>query len=145
MATDRHSRSRSSDADTARKGAERVFVEQGPLGRHGSGLRAALSRALGLGEEDPARLPLGAAPGPNDGAAESERRPGNPTGAPLVGTRGYGLWQDVGRSDAGPVHWPLWPAPFPPLVGGLGLAHAADAVPNAIPLTIAAAARRFFM
>jgi hypothetical protein len=28
------------------------------------------------------------------------------------------LWQDAGRSVCGPVHWPLWPAPLPPLVGG---------------------------
>src|SRR5215218_9725785 len=37
---------------------------------------------------------------------------------------GYGDWQLAGRSSAGPVHCPLWPAPLPPFVGGLGLAHA---------------------
>jgi hypothetical protein len=35
-----------------------------------------------------------------------------------------GLWQEVGRSAAGPVHWPLCPAPLPPLVGGCGVANA---------------------
>jgi hypothetical protein len=35
------------------------------------------------------------------------------------------LWHDFGRSSFGPVHWPLWPAPLPPLVGGDGLANAA--------------------
>jgi hypothetical protein len=39
----------------------------------------------------------------------------------------YGDWQDAGRSAAGPVHWPLWPAPFPPLVGGDGFADATGA------------------
>jgi hypothetical protein len=34
------------------------------------------------------------------------------------------LWQEWGRSLGLPVHWPLWPAPLPPLVGGLGLANA---------------------
>src|SRR5437899_5769655 len=31
---------------------------------------------------------------------------------------------ECGRSAAGPVHWPDCPAPFPPLVGGSGLAYA---------------------
>src|SRR5215218_3835904 len=53
--------------------------------------------------------------------------------------------QTAGRSAGLPVHWPLWPAPFPPLVGGLGLAHAADAVPTASALTTAPAARSFFI
>jgi hypothetical protein len=64
------------------------------------------------------------------------------SGAP---PRIYGLWQDVGRADPGPVHWPLWPAPFPPLFGGLGLAHADDAVPNTTAVAMAPATRRFFM
>jgi hypothetical protein len=69
------------------------------------------------------------------GASNGERRP----------SRIYGLWQDVGRADPGPVHWPLWPAPFPPLFGGLGLAHADDAVPNTTAVAMAPATRRFFM
>jgi hypothetical protein len=36
----------------------------------------------------------------------------------------YGDWQLAGRSAAGPVHCPLWPAPLPPFVGGAGLAQA---------------------
>src|SRR6266487_3260104 len=32
--------------------------------------------------------------------------------------------QLAGRSAFAPVHCPLWPAPFPPLVGGDGLANA---------------------
>jgi hypothetical protein len=31
---------------------------------------------------------------------------------------------DAGRPSGLPVHWPLWPAPFPPLVGGGALANA---------------------
>lgn len=46
-----------------------------------------------------------------------------------------GLWHEVGRSAAGPVHWPLCPAPLPPFVGGLGAATA-----GATPPTVAAAA-----
>ena len=46
------------------------------------------------------------------------------------GLTGYGwlLWQDAGRSACGPVHWPLWPAPFPPFVGGAGSARAGPTV-----------------
>jgi hypothetical protein len=40
------------------------------------------------------------------------------------------LWHDAGRSACGPVHWPLRPAPLPPLVGGLGSAQAAGASPT---------------
>jgi hypothetical protein len=39
----------------------------------------------------------------------------------------YGLWQEAGRSAALPVHWPLDPAPLPPLVGGDGFANAGAA------------------
>lgn len=38
-----------------------------------------------------------------------------------------GLWHEAGRSAAGPVHWPLCPAPLPPFVGGLGFAVAGPA------------------
>jgi hypothetical protein len=41
------------------------------------------------------------------------------------------LWQDAGRSAWGPVHWPLCPAPLPPLVGGGASANAVDAAPSA--------------
>jgi hypothetical protein len=39
----------------------------------------------------------------------------------------YGLWQEAGRSEALPVHWPLEPAPLPPFVGGDGFANAGAA------------------
>jgi hypothetical protein len=42
------------------------------------------------------------------------------------------LWQDAGRSFCGPVHCPLWPAPLPPLVGGLGEAQAEGTSPTQI-------------
>src|SRR5215208_7595793 len=42
--------------------------------------------------------------------------------------RGYVPGQTAGRSAGLPVHWPLWPAPLPPLVGGDGLAAAIGAV-----------------
>jgi hypothetical protein len=43
------------------------------------------------------------------------------------------LWQDAGRSAAWPVHWPLWPAPLPPLVGGDGLLKAGLTEPIVTP------------
>jgi hypothetical protein len=57
----------------------------------------------------------------------------------LKPVRGYGLWQDLGRSSAGPVHWPLWPAPLPPLVGGWGVANAGAAVDSTSAVAKAAA------
>ena len=55
----------------------------------------------------------------------------------------YGLWHEAGRSDAGPVHCPLLPAPLPPLVGGDGLANAgAVAARNIIAAKIPATALR---
>jgi hypothetical protein len=42
------------------------------------------------------------------------------------------LLQDDGRSSCGPVHCPLWPAPLPPLVGGLGEASAVGVSPTQI-------------
>src|SRR5215208_5678072 len=41
--------------------------------------------------------------------------------------RGYVPGQTAGRRSGLPVHWPLWPAPLPPLVGGDGLAAAIGA------------------
>jgi hypothetical protein len=62
----------------------------------------------------------------------------------LSGRRYLLLWQEAGRSAAGPVHCPLWPAPLPPLVGGDGLANAGAAEPTRIPpATIAATTARF--
>ena len=52
------------------------------------------------------------------------------------------LWQEWGRSVGLPVHWPLWPAPLPPLVGGLGLANAGPAVVRMPAVTSAIAAER---
>jgi hypothetical protein len=54
------------------------------------------------------------------------------------------LSHDAGRSVGLPVHWPLEPAPFPPLVGGAGLARAAGAIAAAksAPLARIAAALR---
>jgi hypothetical protein len=40
-----------------------------------------------------------------------------PSVAPFL--RRYGP-QEAGRSSGLPVHWPLWPAPLPPFVGGGG-------------------------
>jgi hypothetical protein len=60
----------------------------------------------------------------------------------------YGLWHDAGRSLAGPVHWPLWPAPLPPLVGGLGVPNAGPVVVRMPAVTSAMAAvrnRRFLI
>jgi hypothetical protein len=49
-------------------------------------------------------------------------------------------WQALpGRSCAAPVHWPLDPPPFPPLVGGDGLANAGAAVAASISVAKAAA------
>jgi hypothetical protein len=40
-------------------------------------------------------------------------------------------WQAFpGRSSAGPVQFPLWPAPLPPLVGGDGEAYAVALAPS---------------
>src|SRR5206468_3190750 len=50
-------------------------------------------------------------------------------------------WQDVGRADAAPVHWPLWPPPLPPLVGGFGLANAMVAVIPIVTAMVHVAAR----
>ena len=57
------------------------------------------------------------------------------------------LWQEWGRSLGLPVHWPLWPAPLPPLVGGLGLANAgpADVRMPAVTSAIAAERNRRFL
>jgi hypothetical protein len=54
------------------------------------------------------------------------------------------LAHDAGRSVGLPVQLPLEPAPFPPLVGGDGLANAAGAVAAAMraPLARIAAALR---
>jgi len=41
------------------------------------------------------------------------------------------LWQEAGRSEFLPVHWPLWPAPLPPFVGGEGFAVATGATATA--------------
>ncbi len=52
---------------------------------------------------------------------------------PVAGQTAVGQcddWQEAGRSAAGPVHWPDWPAPFPPFVGGDGLASATAAEPT---------------
>jgi hypothetical protein len=60
----------------------------------------------------------------------------------------YGLWHDAGRSAAGPVHWPLCPAPLPPLVGGLGEPNAGPVVVSMPAVTSAIAAvrnRRFLI
>jgi hypothetical protein len=56
----------------------------------------------------------------------------------------YGLWQEAGRSEAFPVHWPLLPAPLPPSVGGDGFAAAtgATATPSAATANSAAVALR---
>src|SRR5207245_2574450 len=43
-----------------------------------------------------------------------------------------------------PVHWPLWPAPLPPFVGGLGLANTMPVVESVSrPPRIAAAIFNF--
>ncbi len=58
------------------------------------------------------------------------------------------LWQEWGRSLGLPVHWPLWPAPLPPLVGGLGLANAGPVAVRMPAVTSATAAvrnRRFLI
>jgi len=52
------------------------------------------------------------------------------------------LWQEAGRSSAGPVHWPLWPAPLPPFVGGAGDAKACPPAVKMPATTIAIAAAR---
>jgi excisionase family DNA binding protein len=83
-------------------------------------------------------------PGGRKREGHSER-PGGGSPATAGPRRAQGLWQDAGRSAAGPVHWPLWPAPLPPLVGGRGLAHAAEAVPSTAAVAMAPATRRFFM
>jgi hypothetical protein len=56
---------------------------------------------------------------------------GNPLrlGAVRLAPSSYGP-QEAGRSAGFPVHWPLWPAPFPPFVGGAGF-------PKAVPIVSA--------
>jgi hypothetical protein len=41
--------------------------------------------------------------------------------------------QEAGRSLGFPVHWPLWPAPLPPLVGGGALANDGAATASISP------------
>jgi len=50
------------------------------------------------------------------------------------------LWQELGRSAFAPVHCPDWPAPLPPLVGGLGFAEATGTAATASAATDSSAA-----
>jgi hypothetical protein len=66
------------------------------------------------------------------------RIPPSPRGRPLSALDRYGwlpgppwLLHDAGLSSCGPVHWPLLPAPLPPLVGGCGLASTGAAAASA--------------
>ena len=62
-----------------------------------------------------------------------------------VDTADYLLdWQLAGRSAAGPVHWPLWPAPLPPLVGACASASAVATVLSASRIPRDRAASRVF-
>jgi hypothetical protein len=48
---------------------------------------------------------------------------------PAADSTNYAAGQTGGRPPGEPVHCPLWPAPFPPFVGGAGDASTADALP----------------
>ena len=71
------------------------------------------------------RSVLGREPVPDNGTPTRVCGPGSRCVYAVAARQG--LLHDAGRSAAGPVHWPLCPAPLPPFVGDAGVAVAGAA------------------